>query len=205
MVTANDVWLGISKFPTGSLMKAIELEQKAIDMDDACAPAYAILGNLYAQIREYDKGIAAGERAIEIAPNLADAYAHFAHVLNLSGRPDEAIPLIEKAFRLNPVGPGSYYYFHAANSYRLTGRHEDAVKILKELLSRWPDNLYGHIELTINYTASGRDKEASEAVKSVLRIDPKFSGQKYAQMHQYKDPALTTQVLGLLRKAGLPD
>jgi adenylate cyclase len=205
VVTANDVWLGISKFPTGSLMKAIELEQKAIDMDDACAPAYAILGNLYAQIREYDKGIAAGERAIEIAPNLADAYAHFAHVLNLSGRPDEAIPLIEKAFRLNPVGPGSYYYFHAANSYRLTGRHEDAVKILKELLSRWPDNLYGHIELTINYTASGRDKEASEAVKSVLRIDPKFSGQKYAQMHQYKDPALTTQVLGLLRKAGLPD
>ena len=78
IVNSQEAMLGISKSPRESVMKAIELEQKAISLDDSCASAYASLGMLYVQIREYDKGIAAGERAIEIAPNLADAYAYFA-------------------------------------------------------------------------------------------------------------------------------
>ena len=71
-VTTTDVFHGISKSPRESFMKAIELHQKAISLDDSCAPAYAHLGNLHAQIGEYEKGIAECERAIEIAPNLAD-------------------------------------------------------------------------------------------------------------------------------------
>jgi tetratricopeptide (TPR) repeat protein len=186
-------------------MKAIEMEQKAISLDDSCASAHAHLGFLYVQIGEHEKGIAAGQRAIEMAPNLADAYAYFVQVLNFSGRPKEAVVLIEKAFRLNPVGPSSYYYLFAAHSYRLTGRYKDAVKMCKELLSLWPNNVFGHVTLATIYAAWGRDDEARTTAKDLLRIDPKFSAQRYARMLPYKDPALTAQVSELLRKAGLAD
>jgi hypothetical protein len=55
------------------------------------------------------------------------------------------------------------------------------------------------------YSASGRKEEAQSSVQYVLRIDPKFSAQRYAQALTYKDPALTSQALELMRKAGLPE
>ena len=205
VVTANDAWLGISKSPRESLLKAIELEQKAISLDESCAPAHAHLGLLYVMIREYEKGIAAGERAIEMAPNLADAYAYFTQVLNYSGRPEDAVALIDKAFRLNPVGPPMYYYLYASHTYRLIGRYEDAIKLCKQLLSRWPNNFYAHAGLVMNYVALGRDKEARAAAEDLLRIDSKFSAQRYTRGFPYKAPALAAQVLEMMRKAGLPD
>jgi adenylate cyclase len=205
IVNSQEAMLGISKSPRESVMKAIELEQKAISLDDSCASAYASLGMLYVQIREYDKGIAAGERAIEIAPNLADAYAYFAQVLNFSGGAEEAIPLIEKAFRLNPVGPSSYYYMNAAHSYGLTGRYEDGMRMAKEMLARWPNLIYGYTQLTSFYIALGREDEARAAAQEVLRIDPKFSAQRYVRMLPYKDPTLNVRLLERYRKAGLPE
>jgi tetratricopeptide (TPR) repeat protein len=91
----------------------------------------------------------------------------------------------------------------AALAYRLTGRYEDAVKMCKEVISRWPNQLYGHIELVMAYMAWGRDDEARAAAQDLLRIDPKFSAQRYAQSLSFKDPALTAQALELMRKAGL--
>ena len=205
VVTSMDVWLGVSQSPKESMVKAIGLEQKAISLDDSNASAHAYLGFLYVNIREYEKGIAEGARAIEMAPNLADAHAYFAFGLNYIGRPEEALVHSNMAFRLNPVRPPAYYYMSAALAYRLTGRYEDAVKMCKEVLSRWPTQFYGHVELVMAYMAWGRDDEAHAAAQDLLRIDPKFSVQRYGQSLSYKDPALTAQALELMRKAGLPD
>jgi adenylate cyclase len=205
IITSLDVWLGISKSPKESMMKAIALEQKAISLDDSYAPSHASLGNLYVQVREYEKGIAERKRAIEIAPNLADAHAYLVQSLNYSGRPEEALAHIETAFRLNPVGPPSYYYLGAAHTYRLIGQYADGVKMCKELLSRWPNNVFGHAGLAMTYAAWGHDDEARAAAQDVLRIAPKFSAQRVARTYSYKDPAQTARVLELMHKAGLPD
>ena len=203
-VNELDVWLGMSKSPKESMMKAIELDQKAMSLDDSVARVHAHLGYLYVQIREHEKGIAECERAIEIAPNSADAYAWYAQILNYSGRAEEAVPFIEKAFRLNPF-PLNFYYTNAAHTYRLIGRYEDAVRMCKECLARWPNNIVAQVALAFNYAAWGRDEEARAAAQDVLRIDPKFSAQRYARAFPYKDPALSARVLELMRKAGLPD
>jgi adenylate cyclase len=205
VINAQEAWLGMSKAPRESMMKAIELEQKAISLDDSCASAHASLGMFYVQIREHDKGIASCERAIEIAPNLADAYANLAQVLSFSGRPEEAVAMVEKAFRLNPVGPSSYYYMYAAHSYALTGRYEEGIRMAKEMLARWPNNVYGHIQLAGCYVALGREEEARASAQDVLRIDPKFSAQRYVRMIPYKDPTINVRLLERYRKAGLPE
>jgi adenylate cyclase len=200
-----EVWFGISKSPNETFMTAIELEQKAISLDDSYAPAHAHLGTLYVLIREYEKGIAEGKRAVEIAPNLADGHAYLVKTLSYSGRPEEALAHIETAFRLNPVGPPIYYFHNAAITYRILGRYADGVNMCKELLSCWPDNFLGHLELAMNYAALGRDDDAQAAVKDALRIDPKFSAQRFARTYPHKNPAQTARVLALLRNAGLPD
>jgi hypothetical protein len=55
------------------------------------------------------------------------------------------------------------------------------------------------------YAASGLNEEARSSVQHVLRIDPKFSAQRYAKSMPYKDPAVTAQTLELIRKAGVTD
>ena len=200
-----DVWLGISKSPKESFTKAIKLEQKALSLDDEYAQSHAHIGILYVMIGDYERGIAEGKRAVEIAPNLADAHAYFVKTLSYSGRPREALAHIEKAFRLNPVGPSTYYYHHAAVTYRLIGQYADGIKMCKELLSQWPDNLLGQVELAMNYAAWSHDNEARAAANDVLRIDPHFSAQRFARIYPYKDPDETARTLELLHRAGLPD
>ena len=59
--------------------------------------------------REYDKAIAEGERAVALNPGGTSVLVNYASSLNFAGRPEEAIPLFQKAIRLNPFGP-SYLY-----------------------------------------------------------------------------------------------
>lgn len=204
-VTMMDVWLQISKSPKESLMKSIELYQKAISLDDSHFPAYAFLGWLHVLIREHEKGIAYCERAIETAPSSGDAHSLLAQVLTYSGRPEEALGHNEKAFRLNPIRPPSFYYAHAVHTFTLTGRYEEGVNIAGEGLARYPDNVLLLARLAMIYAAWGRGEEASKAAQDVFRIDPKFSAQRYVKTMPYKDPSLAKQALELMRKAGLPE
>jgi len=204
-INMMDMWLQISKASRESLLKAIELHQKALSLDDSFAVSHAFLGFLYVQIGEHEKGVAEAERAVTIAPNFATGYSLLAQVLNYSGRPEEAITNNERAFRLNPMGRPSFYYAHAAHTHTLTARYEDGVKVSKEGLSRYPDNTLLHARLAMLYAALDRKEEARCSVQDVLRIDPKFSAQRYAKSMPYKDPALTAQALELMRRAGLPE
>jgi adenylate cyclase len=203
--TMMDVWLQISKSPKESLMKAIELYQKTISLDDTNAAAHAFLGFLYVQTGEHEKGIAQSERALVIAPNSDTAHSLFAQVLNFSGRHEEALAHNEKAFRLNPVGPPSFFYVHAAHTYMLTGKFSEGVKISKEGLSRYPNNTGLLVRLAMIYAAWGRDEEARNSGRGLLHIDSKFSAQRFARSVPFKDPAQAAQALELMRKAGLPD
>jgi len=204
-ITMMDVMLGISKSPKESRMKAVELCQKATSLDDTLAGAYGLLGYLYVQIGEYEEGVKAGERAIEVGPSSAEAHSLFAQVLNFSGRAQEAIALNEKAFRLNPVGPTTYYYTHASFSYILTGRYEDAVRITRQELSRWPNNVLAYGRLVWALSAWGHDEEASASAQDLLRIDHKFSAKRLASVLTFKDPSVATRYLEHMIKAGLPE
>jgi adenylate cyclase len=202
-VTMMEGLLGMSKSRKESLMKAIELCKKAISLDDSLPGAHGLLGFLYVQIRQYDKGIAECEKALELAPNSADAHSFMAQGLNYSGRPEEAIAHNDKAFRLNPMGAPTYYYGHASLSYFLTGRYEDTIKVCKEALKRWPNNVPEHAWIAMAYMALGREEEARNAAQELLRMDPKFSAQRFAQNMTYKDSTVATQALELMNKAGL--
>ena len=75
----------------------------------------------------------------------------------------------------------------------------------KELLSRWPDNIFGHRGLVVTYAAMGRWDEARAAALNLVRIHPDFSVQQWGRSMPFKDRAVIERDVELMRKAGLPD
>jgi TolB-like protein/class 3 adenylate cyclase/lipopolysaccharide biosynthesis regulator YciM len=123
---AMDVLYGSSKSPKESIELAIKLTKKALTLDDSSADAHSFLGFLYTMIRQHDKGVAEAERGVALDPNFAEAYNRLGLVLRFAGRPEEAIPAIKKAIRLNPFPPGVYFY-NLATAYAYVGQCEEAI------------------------------------------------------------------------------
>ena len=197
-----DAWLGSSKSPRGSLTQAIELAQKAIALDESYANAHGLLGYLYTMIRQHEKAIAVGERAVALDPNSANAHAWLGNNLYWAGRPEDAIPLILKAIRFNPIPP-TWCLLTLGMAYRDTGRYEEAISACKKALHREPNNLIGHIVLVATYSVCGREQEARAEAAEVLRIDPKFSLVHLAKIRPHKNKANTDRFIDSLRMAGL--
>ena len=193
---------GTTKSPQESLEKAIELTQEAIALDDGIPGAHATLGWLYCLKREYDKAIAEGERAVALGPSTWLAHNLYAMALVYAGRPEEAIPLFQKAIRLNPVGTTNLY-LNFGHAYRDTGRFEEAVSAYRKSLQRSPDNILAHVSLAATYSMMGREKEARAEAAEAMRINPKWSLDLYAKRQVYKDQSETDKLVNALRKAGL--
>jgi adenylate cyclase len=204
-VHSLDYWLGSTKSPQESVEEAIELAQKALALDETLAEAHGFLGYLYTQKREYERGIAQGERAVALNPGDSTVLVNYAMSLNFAGRSEEAITLLQKAIRLNPVGS---YYNHLGNqnlgnALVLTGRYEEAVSAYKKALQYAPNFLWTHIMLTATYSLMGREKEARVEAAEVLRINPRFSADFFAKTSLIKDQSAKDKIFNALRKAGL--
>ena len=196
-----DVWLGTSKSPKQSLAKAMELVQKAIALDDTYAEAYSSLGFLYVMTEQHDKAVAAAEHGVALNPNSADAHMFLGHTLRFAGRYEESIPEYKIAIRLNPIPPNNYL-FGIATSYAQTGQYEEAITWGKKAVRQNPNDFLAQIILTGILSSSGRDEEARAQAAEVLRIQPKFSLEKWAK--RVKGPN-KEKIIDNLRKAGLPE
>ena len=201
-VYQRDYTLGNTKSPRETLEKGIELAQKALAMDDSIADAHGLLCVLYMIKREYDKAIAEGEQAVALNPGGTLVLSDYACSLTYAGRPEEAIPVFQKAIRLNPFGPSSLYR-EFGHALRDTGRFEEAVSAYKKAIQLAPDNLTAHAGLAFTYILMGREKEARAEAAEVLRINPKFSVDYFAKVLAYKDQSQTDKFMNALRKAGL--
>jgi len=201
-VYLKEYWLSSGKSSLESIEKGIEMAQKALAMDDSIASAHALLSNLYAIKREYDKAIAEGERAIALSPGSAMAYELYAQSLNYAGRSEEAIPLLQKAIRLNPFSPTHTFLF-LGHSFRMTGKIEESASAFEKAIERAPDSILAHLGLAATYSLMGREKEARAKADEVLKINPKFSLDNYAKLIPYKDQSDVDQYINALRKAGL--
>jgi adenylate cyclase len=198
----HDYMLGNTKSPRETIEKSMELAQKALAMDDSIAEAHVLLSMLYIIKREYDKAMAEGERAVALNPGGTTVLLNYARSLTVAGRPEEGIPLFQKAIRLNPFGP-PHLYREFGHALRNAGRFEEAVSAYKKAIQLAPDNIYPHIFLAVTYIQMGREKEARAEAAEVLRIDPKFSVDYLAKVLSYKDQSVNDRTVDALRKAGL--
>jgi adenylate cyclase len=197
-----DIYYKSTKSPGKSIEKAAELAQKALALDDTLPTNIQLLGYIYLMKRQHEKAIAEFERSVALNPNAAGAHAWLGIALNYVGRPQDAIASFKKAIRLNPI-PETWYLQNLGRSYRMVGRYEDSIATYKKVFHRTPDNLFAHAGLTATYSVAGRLDEARAQAKEVLRVQPKFSAERYIKKFPFQDKAETERLIDALQKAGL--
>jgi len=198
----NEVTLALTKDPRQSIARAVELEQKALALDDSLSHAHGLLGWLYTLQRQHDKGITECEEAVRLEPNAADAHYYLSLALKYAGRAEESIAMCKEAMRLNPI-PASYYYHNLTTLYCLTGQYKEAIAAGKKAVDLEPNNMIARAFLAIAYSLSGKEEEASIEAKEVMRINPKFSVDKWEKTMPFKNKADKELIIAALRKAGL--
>jgi adenylate cyclase len=198
----TDVMNGWSKSPEESINRALGYAQKAVSIDNTQADAYALLGNVYLFQRQFGKAIEEGEGAVVLNPNGADYHVWLAMILTSAGRPEEAVALVKKAIRLNPFPP-NWYFLGLGNVFFVMGRYEEAAEAYQRAIQRSPDFLLVRIGLAACCGALGREEDARAAATEVLRIDPKFTVERFAHGLLYKNQNDADRYVDALRKAGL--
>jgi adenylate cyclase len=196
-----DVRGGWTDSAEDSVREAFQCAQKAISLNESPI-AHALLSWTYTVTKQYDKAIEDAEKSIALGPNSADAYAWYAHTLIMVGQSAKAISPIESALRLNPFPP-SWYFLLLGVAYRVLGRYEEAIEVLKKAIDLEPRFLMAHLALGVAYVLDRREREACAEAEEVVRIDPKFSLEHYAKLLPVKDQTEHDRIIAALRKAGL--
>ncbi len=198
---AMDVFLGTTQSPAQSMAKAFEFAQKAISLDKTNEAAYSVLSWLYATKRQYEKAITESERAVSLNPNSAESYMRLGLVLAYAGRAEEGIPYMQNALRLNPF-PSPNYFSNLAIIYCESGHYEKAIEAAKRALQSEPNSPFPNVTLAISYIRLGREEEARAAAAEILRINPKWSLDRYVKIAPYTQSQIERNIEDL-RKAGL--
>jgi TolB-like protein len=176
-------------------------------MEEPTPLALQISTAMLAQWGRHDEAIAEGERAIATDPNSADGYVALAGALNLAGYPDKALPLMEKAVRLNPHYPTSYLYELGLARYGME-QYDEAAVVLERAEILNPDDRWSSRLLIATLGQLNRTKEA---VAIIDRIEDSWRGfdplsvRGVAFWYPFKESADAERLADGLRKAGVPD
>jgi TolB-like protein/class 3 adenylate cyclase len=182
-------------------------EYLARAMEEPTPLALQISTAMLAQWGRHDEAVAEGERAIATDPNSADGYVALAGALNLAGYPDKALPLMEKAVRLNPHYPTSYLYELGLARYSME-QYDEAAVVLERAEILNPDDRWSSRLLIATLGQLNRTKEA---VAIIDRIEGNWRGfdplsvRGVAFWYPFKEPADVKRLADGLRKAGVPD
>jgi Flp pilus assembly protein TadD len=92
-------------FKKGLYREAIPEFAKAIELEPDFSPAYNGLGMSYAVLNDFERAEKNFRRVIELSPGIDQGYLNLGLLYELKGEPSKALPLLEKAFLLNPENP----------------------------------------------------------------------------------------------------
>ncbi|MCG2778218.1 MAG: adenylate/guanylate cyclase domain-containing protein [Desulfobacterales bacterium] len=198
----QEAWLGWSCSPPHSLKLAMEYAQKCVALDESFSEAHAVLGAIYLVMRQWDKAVEESELAVSLNPNSADNIVILSMVFRSVGRVEEALALLNKAVRLNPMPP-NYYIHEFGSCYRLMGRYEEAITMLKRVLDNNPNYLFSRLNLIATYVMSGEEETAHTEAMQVLEQCPDFSVERLLRDFPYKDQKIIDSLRECWLKAGL--
>ena len=152
----------------------------------------------------HDEAIAAGERAIRLAPNVATNHAALALVFYYSGRFEDCLARIRKAMRLSPYFP-AWFLVSLGEGYRGIGDLPRARQVFEHYAARAPNSLLPQTRLACVLAELGQLDRARAVAQTVLALDPDFSSGRFANASPLKYPAEREKFATGLRAAGLPE
>ena len=163
-----------------SVEYAIQLFEKAIELDPRYAAAYAACSGAYGQMYQYfsrrddfrEKAQEFSFKALMYDSNLPEAYAAMGLSYFIWGKFDEAAASGRKAIELDP--DNFIAYWTLGRIHFTTGKFTEALELFQRVVDLKPGFYVAHLDLKQTYVSLGRQAEAAAALTKVMEILPTY-------------------------------
>jgi adenylate cyclase len=187
--------------PDRSLRLAKRNSEQAIEKDPNEPQARCVAALVAIFEKDLDRAKAAIDVALSLNPNSAFAYTILGNIHNLSGQPLEAIPLIERAMRLDPALGAQYLHFLGI-AYLLARKYETAEAVLRQRIVLAPETDFSRAVLASALGHLGEVDEAGRIWRELQEINPKYSFTEHFGRQPFRQEDVERIAEGLV-KAGL--
>jgi len=155
--------------------KAEAAIKRALELDSTLSDVHQAMAGIRTWTRfDWKGGEASFKKAIELNPNNAEAHSGYSHLLNILGRPDEAMKQIEIALELDPLN-AKIKAFYGVDLLFLR-RYDESVKAFRDALELNPTQGVAEINICNALFLGGRKEEGLEMLKSRWKGDKEFLG-----------------------------
>ncbi len=154
--------------PEYNLEQAVELAQKAIELDGNFGLGHTMLGLAYSLAGKTDLALSHVRRAVALEPGDPLAYQWLSGVLIFSDLPREAVSAMKEGLRLDPIEPGTPYLNILGMAYfNLEQYDEAAAAFEKSLLRGGPNAPNMEAYRAATYVALGRETDARNVIANL--------------------------------------
>lgn len=208
--------VGVPRAKDQDRIDALRQAEEALAKDPNDPRVHAVFGYMCLMWRDFDRAERHMDLARAMNPNDPLIQIFWAWMQSCLGKPKQALPAAEVAFRLNPCHPNWYNYYHSHILFGL-GRYREAADLLERLIADAPVRRHPRY-LALRAAACshlGRIEEAQRcASASIASVGKCWRGDPAAGPRQYVDWLVDTLYLRRdedaerlregLRRAGLP-
>jgi tetratricopeptide (TPR) repeat protein len=198
---------GWSADPKLDARQALDCTRRALDADAHCALAMAIDGFVHTNLlKRLDIAEQRYDMALDANPNESLAWLLKGTLHAFKGEGRQAVDSTLQALRLSPLDPLKYFYDSlAATAALAAGEYERAIEHARRSLRANRTHTSTLRALAIAQVQTGRDAEARETVRELLRLEPTLTVRAY--LERSPSSAFETGRIwsGALRAAGLPE
>jgi adenylate cyclase len=199
-----EIFFGWSEEEGSSLKNMEVFIKKALKIDDRDPLALGHAGMHQLFLGNHDQSISFAKQALAEAPGMDSPYYSLGWFQMFNEMPLEGIENLKRAMRLSPIvaAPRSTIL---GTAYRNAGQLELAVATLENTVNRFPAFISSRVALASCYVLMGKEQEAKQEAREILRRDPTYTVARYTTPNLYRNKETMDKWADCLRKAGIPD
>lgn len=187
-----------------TLDPAIELAQRAIELDPVSAIAHARLGWVLGFVNRFDEAVESFETAATLDGRSAEVFYAYGETMNRRADPQVALEHLKTAFEIDTFVPPSWE-FARGHSQILMRDYESALKQILPVLERVPRFIPARVQLARAYHEMGQHDNAREIVRSIREFAPRYSLLNARRMFPYPIAVEFDRLISALHESGLGD
>jgi adenylate cyclase len=193
-----------SDTPEASLEEAERLAETAIAKGDQDPFAHYVAAIVAMFKKDYQRWADEADTALSLNPNYARALNMRGALHIYTGEPAKAIPLIERAMRLDPTFHQQGVHF-LGTAYFVAGDYETAAALFKDRIAINPTTDLSRAFLASVLGHLDKLDEARDVWHELKRMNPRYSHVEHIGRLPFRDPADAERFTAGLRKAGVAE
>lgn len=183
--------------------RAATLAKRAIEIDPEEPFGHVAAAGAALFQGDFDLAVGAGRKALSLSPDSGYCLYTLAVMFCTVGHPQEAVPLLERAIRLDPGYSHQYLQF-LGQAHFLLRNFETAALMFRERVHLYNETDIGRGWLAASLGHLGNITEAHAVWADLMAINPDFRMAPRLARFRYQHPEDPARVLEGLIKAGLP-